>query len=176
VAISIELWELANAMPGLTASHSISLGEAAAVCLESQRHQTGVSLHLEQPVGVAATLHWRSPPQEAFGCHTGDRATEDGACGVAILLARSLTGQVVLFRSERKESCDYWLGPPDFPRQAGLKGMSRIEVSGIRQGDIAIFRRRHREKREQVSKLDHSSDRYVSIVEFGAPMAVLEKL
>jgi hypothetical protein len=163
-------------MPGLTASHGTSLGEAAAVCLESQQHETGVALRLEPPALASATLHWRTLSSAAYRCHTGDKATEDGACGVAILLARALTGQVVLFRSERKEGCDYWLGPPDFPRQAGLKGMSRIEVSGIRRGDAASFRSRHADKRKQVSTLVHPSDKYVSIVEFGTPIAVLEKL
>jgi len=176
VTIPLKLWELGNPTPGLTASHGASLGEAAAVCLESQQHQTGVSLRLELPALTPATLHWRPLPSAAFHCHTGDKATEDGACGVAILLVRALTAQVVLFRSERKEGCDYWLGPPDFPRQSGLKGMSRIEVSGIRRGDASNFKTRHVNKRKQVSTLDHPSDKYVSIVEFGTPMAVLEKL
>jgi hypothetical protein len=176
MTISLELWELGNPMPGMTASHGASLGEAAAVCLASQQHETGVSLRLEPSPLTSATLHWRTLPPDAVRCHTGDRATEDGACGVAILLVQALTGQVVLFRSERKEGCDYWLGPPDFPRETGLKGMSRIEVSGIRRGDASNFRTRHASKRKQVSILDHPSDKYVSIVEFSTPMALLEKL
>src|SRR5450631_1898036 len=95
VPILLELWELGRPMPGLTASHGSSLGEAAAVCLESQKHETGVSLRLDVPAQTAATLHWRTPPSAAFRCHTGDKATEDGACGVAILLMWALTGQVV---------------------------------------------------------------------------------
>ncbi len=162
-------------MPGLTAFHGGSLAEAAAVCLESQRHPIGVrlSLHLAEET---ATLHWRPVSSIAVRSHTGDRATEDGACGVAILLARAITGQVVLWRSERKEGCDYWLGRSDYPRHNGLKGMSRIEVSGIRRGDASSFMSRLSEKRKQIARLEHPSDKYVSIVEFGAPMATLEKL
>src|ERR1035438_5215748 len=99
----LALWKLAEPMPGLTASHGESLGEAAAVCLESQHHQTGVRLQIEPRGETAAEIHWNSLPPNAYRCHTGDRATEDGACGIAILLAWELTGQIVLFRSERKE-------------------------------------------------------------------------
>jgi hypothetical protein len=80
-----------------------------------------------------------------------------------------------LFRSERKEGCDYWLGPPDYPRENGLKGMSRIEVSGIR-GMSANFWSRCEMKRRQVSSVSHPSEKYISVVEFGTPRAVLEKL
>jgi hypothetical protein len=86
-----------------------------------------------------------------------------------------LTGQVVLFRAERKEGCDYWLGPPDYPRENGLKGTSRIEVSGIRAVS-ANFWSRCEMKRRQIGGLKHPSEKYVSVVEFGTPRAVLEKL
>jgi hypothetical protein len=99
--IALCLWRLQESMPGLTASHGASLGEAAGVCLESQQHNPGVMLRLEQPTLTEVEVHWRPLPSSAHRCHTGDRATEDGACGVAILLALELTGQVVLFRSER---------------------------------------------------------------------------
>lgn len=162
-------------MPGLTASHGGSLGEAAAVCLESQHHLPGVTLQLERRPETSAEVHWRSVPPSAHRCHTGDRATEDGACGVAILLALELTGQVVLFRSEKREGCDYWLGPADYPRQSGLKGTSRLEVSGIRAVSTNFWSR-YELKRVQVSRLSHPSEKFVSIVEFGTPRAVLEKL
>ncbi len=74
-------------MPGLTASHGASLSEAAAVCLESQNHRSGVMLQLEQRVETDAEVEWNPLPKSAYRCHTGDRATEDGACGIAILLA-----------------------------------------------------------------------------------------
>jgi hypothetical protein len=117
------------------------VGEAAAVCMESQHHQAGVIMQLERRADTSIEVHWRSLPPNAYRCHTGDRATEDGACGIAILLAWELTGQVVLFRSERKEGCDYWLGPANYPRHNGLKGMSRIEVSGIRGASANFWSR-----------------------------------
>jgi hypothetical protein len=173
--IVLSLWRLDEPMPGLTASHGASLGEAAAVCLESQHHQSGVVMQLERRTEMSAQVHWHSLTLSAHRCHTGDRATEDGACGVAILLALELTGQVVLFRSEKREGCDYWLGPPDYPRQNGLKGMSRLEVSGIR-GVGTNFWSRCEMKRRQVSRLNHPSEKFVSVVEFGSPRAVFEKL
>jgi len=71
-------------MPGLTSSHGRSLGEAVAVCLETENHQSGALLHLEAPTETSATVHWKPLTPPAFRCHTGDRATEDGACGIAI--------------------------------------------------------------------------------------------
>src|SRR5580698_8661812 len=173
--IALSLWRLEESMPGLTASHGASLGEAAAVCLESQHHQAGVMLQLERRAEMFAEVHWHSLPPSTHRCHTGDRATEDGACGVAILLALELTGQVVLFRSEKREGCDYWLGPVDYPRQNGLKGMSRLEVSGIR-GVSTNFWSRCEMKRRQVSSFNHPSEKFISVVEFGSPRAILEQL
>lgn len=163
-------------MPGITAAHGTSLGEAAAVCLETQQHETGVLLTLELPPDTSASVAWRELPASASACHTGNRATEDGACAIAILLIQKLTGHVVLFRSEMKERCDYWLGPPGHSREAGVKGMTRLEVSGIRRDNMATFRRRCVEKRAQVAKLRHPSAKYVSVIEFGRPVALLEKL
>jgi len=171
----LALWKLEEPMPGLTASHGASLGEAAAVCLESQRHRAGVIMQLEHRPTTPVEVHWHSLPSSAHRCHTGDRATEDGACGVAILLAWEFMGQVVLFRAERKEGCDYWLGPPNYPRQNGLKGMSRIEVSGIR-GVSSNFWGRCEMKRRQIRVLQHPSEKFISVVEFGTPRAILEKL
>jgi hypothetical protein len=173
--IVLDLRKLEEPMPGLTASHGASLGEAAAVCLESQHHRAGVILQLERRAEMSAEVQWHPLPESAYRCHTGDRATEDGACGVAILLAWELTRQVVLFRSERKEGCDYWLGPPDYSRENGLKGMSRIEVSGIR-GMSANFWSRCEMKKRQISSVSHPSEKHISVVEFGTPRAVLEQL
>ena len=53
--------------------------------------------------------------------------------------------------------------------------MSRIEVSGIR-GVSANFWSRYEVKRRQINALQHPSEKYISIVEFGTPRAVLEKL
>lgn len=95
-----------------------------------------------------------------------ERATENGACGIALLALRELTGLTVLLQSRRGSGFDFWLGPETgFLFQAGV----RLEVSGIRRGDEPVIRRRLRSKLRQTERSRHLAPAYVAVVEFSRP-------
>jgi hypothetical protein len=94
--------------------------------------------------------------------------TEQGAYGIALLLVRALTGLTVVERSRKGTGFDWWLGPDDRLFQA----KARLEVSGIREGDLRTIRSRVRVKVKQTERSDVSGfPAFVVVVEFGTPRA-----
>lgn len=91
-----------SGMPGLTTARGTDLVQAAAVCLEDRTHSPGVELRLEGMKAELFRLHWSPVDEQQKRCHNDlDEATELGACGIAILLAKELTGMVVVERSKK---------------------------------------------------------------------------
>ncbi|HSN87169.1 MAG TPA: hypothetical protein VL025_10455, partial [Thermoanaerobaculia bacterium] len=106
----------------------------------------------------------------------GDRgkATENGACGIAILAIQALTSREVLKQAMVGTGFDYWLvsGQSGFPFQ----GAARLEVSGIRKGDERALRARIQQKLRQTERSGQGSPLLVAVVEFGgARMRVLRR-
>ena len=102
-----------------------------------------------------------------------EEATEEGACGVAILRARALTGLSVVRRARRGTGFDYYLGTED-----ALDFQARLEVSGVRQGTEAQVEARLRQKRAQIERFDGEFGTlvaYAIVVEFGEPKAVVDR-
>ncbi len=124
------------------------LGAAAGVCLESQGHAQGVNLQVRGDRQGNHELHWPLvTPQAQRSWANEDEATEQGAAGVAVLLAREEIGYLVVERANRGAGFDYWLGskPTEVaPYEA------KMEVSGIRNGEPNVARRM-REKVEQMT-------------------------
>jgi hypothetical protein len=127
-----------------------------------------MALRIDGDVAVIATLHRESVDERARWSHNdAERATENGAYGIALLALRELTGLTVLLQSRRGSGFDFWLGPETgYLFQAGV----RLEVSGIRQGDSASIRRRLQSKLRQTDRSRHLAPAYVAIVEFSRPI------
>jgi hypothetical protein len=131
---NMSLAALAEGMPGLTAASGQTLAEAAAVCLEDRNHQTGVCLQRAGLMTEDLHVEWLPVDDQNRRCYADmQEATERGACGVAILVVKEVTGMVVVERSKKGTGFDYWLGSEDYD---GLpfQGTSRLEVSGILTG------------------------------------------
>lgn len=98
-----------------------------------------------------------------------DENTEEGACGLALLLLISLTNYTVVRRSRKGTGIDYFLGDAnDFLFQ----NTARLEVSGIGKGTEQEIKRRVKQKKEQSEQSDHLTiPVYVVIVEFSRPVA-----
>jgi hypothetical protein len=172
--VELVLGNLTRGAPGLTPEYGACLAQAATVALEERGHRSGVMMGVSEGatsrrlavVWDAATeqmrLAWADP----------DVTTEHGGYGIAILLVHALTNLTVLQRSWKRTGFDYWLGQVSDSQQL-FQGKTRLEVSGIRQGDDAAVRQRERQKITQVET--HSTDEtkrlpfIVVIVEFGAP-------
>lgn len=169
--------DLRQPIPDLTLSMGGCLTEAASVCLEEQGHDIEVTLAVSSsllPSGSENFAVVRLPvtPQMRASHAEPTRATENGACGIAIVLMQILTGLVALEQSRIGTGFDYHLGTEPLDFQA------RLEVSGIRTGARSQINTRRRIKQNQTRRSDESlGDRtaYSVIVEFSQPQAVVDQ-
>jgi hypothetical protein len=161
------LSSLAEGMPGLTPAYGAVLAEAASVCLEEQGHGLSTGLRVEGDFLAAFPLHRLTADEQMRRSHNdAEKATENGACGIAILAVRDLTGLGVLLQSRRGMGFDYWLSPQeDFLFQSAL----RLEVSGIRRGKEGSIRERVRRKMKQTERSGDLAPALIAVVEFSGP-------
>lgn len=149
------------------------LAESAAVCLEDREHQTGIQLFVVGMKTCTVQLEWLAVDEQQKRCYNDmQEATEWGACCVAILLVKELTGKVVVERSRKGPGFDYWIGEED--DDVLFRGKARLEVSGILFGTTAQIDTRVKQKKAQIKLTDHLAPGYVAVVEFGNPMAHVE--
>ena len=143
----------AGDIPAITSAMGAALAEAAGVCLESQSHAPGVHLTVRGYRQGGYALHW--PPVSAQALRSWDDprlATEMGAEGIAVLLAKAEIGYEVLRRAWQGTGFDYWLGAASAD---GVQGMVGMEVSGIRHSGDRVVRARVREKLQQVGQFEN---------------------
>lgn len=160
--------------PALGVAKGQALAEAASVCLEHQHHKSGKILKVTGVKTAEFRLDWPAVTRQMRMTHNDlQEATADGACAIAISLARELTGLNVIERSRKGTGFDYWLG-----KDTGtlFQSKSRLEVSGILKGDKTTIERRLRQKLTQTKRSDDLNlSALVCVVEFGTPQAQFVK-
>jgi hypothetical protein len=147
------------------------LADAAAVCLADQGHGSVVALRVSGEFQVSYLLHRLEVTDRMRASYDTDEATEFGACGIAILVMRDLTGFTVQ-RAFKGGGFDYWLGVADEARP--FQNLARLEVSGIRRGNRRQIAARMREKLQQVRPADGELPAYAVVVEFSTPAVRVE--
>jgi hypothetical protein len=170
----IDLRNLKNGTPGITPEFGSCLAQAAAVCLEEQGHSTGAIMKVDGEFKTSFAVLWESTTEQIRRCW-GDIevTTENGAYGFAILLVLRLTEHTIIQRSRKGTGFDFWLGDPDSPEPL-FQGKSRLEVSGIREGDHNTIRNRIRGKINQVGKFNSTLPAIIIVVEFSEPRSRIE--
>jgi hypothetical protein len=165
----LDLSELGVGLPAITPAFGRVLAEAGGVCLESQGHSQGDLLQVIGDYDSRYSLAWPSVTEQAERCwNDPEVATEHGAVGLAILLAKKEIGYTVIERSRKGTGFDYWMGDEtNIPFQS----KARLEVSGIRCGDGRDVSARVKQKLRQTSQSDGALPAYIVVVEFGAPLA-----
>ena len=177
-------------IPGLGRERGADLAKAGAVCLESQGHNPGVQLAVRGISESTYTMMWPEvTAQDRRTWADPSEATEDGAAGIAALLAIREIGYTIVLRSYKSTGIDYWLGNNDqsdvtaaertltsalqsLLEDDDLIVKGRMEVSGILNGDDRQIRARTRLKLSQTDQSDSSGlPAYVVVVEFGRPVA-----
>ena len=166
---TINLQELNDGIQELTLAVCGYLAEAASVCLEDQNHGLRTDMIIDGDYSSTANVT-RLPVTDLMKRSHNDehKATENGACGVAILLLKQLTGYTVIDQSRRGTGFDYWLGYKDADP---FENAARLEVSGIRNGSKSDLARRMNIKMNQIKKSNRNLPAYVVVVEFGAPIS-----
>lgn len=175
----IDLAALQNGIPALTSALGSALAEAAAICLEHQGHDSVCSLRVRHEKKQSPYSLHRPAVSEPMRRAYRDlqEATELGACGIAILVARAVTGLVAVERSVKGTGFDYWLGTINAPESnlEPLERKARLEVSGILHDVEEVVEVRVRQKLEQTQRSAGTYPAYVVVVEFSHPMAWVER-
>jgi hypothetical protein len=171
----LKLQDLGIGMPGLTPICGGLLAEAAAVCFEDRSHAAGVVIAVHCVGSAQFTIHWSAVTAQQRRTYKDLHwATEMGAYGVAILIVKAVTGKRVIERSKKGTGFDYWIGETD-DDELIFTNKSRLEVSGILDGNDNEIAGRMKVKQAQVKVTDHLGvAAYVAIVEFGQPKAHVE--
>jgi hypothetical protein len=177
-SLALNLADLVEGMPGLSPAKGQSLAEAAAVCLESNDHESGADLNITGDQPATGTLHWQEVTQQHRDTYADmQEATEDGAAGVAILTANLTLGLSVMQRSVKGTGFDYWMGTATQDGENDelpFQNLTRLEVSGILQGNADRIARRVASKMEQVEPTDEIAPALIVVVEFGSPAIHME--
>jgi len=172
---TLDLRDLARERPGLTSARGSGYAEAAAVCLEHNSHQPGVTMNVDGDGSASYAVTWDT-------CNAQTRRTwadlpeaaEHGSYGIATLLLEAMVGLTVVERSAKGPGFDYWLGTPD--DVSGLfQNRARLEVSGIIANPSAVGARTSRKKRQTDRSSDLRLPAYVVVVEYSQPLSRVVK-
>jgi len=170
--MKININDISQSLPGLTATSGKHLFEACVVCLNRQNHNgNGTKLSVYGDKQIDFILTWDNIFDEQLDRTWADQfyATEHGAVCLAILLALKLTDYTIIEKSARKNGFDYWLGQKDdilFQKKA------RLEISGIFSGTEKEINTRYKVKVKQTNQSDTLKlIAYIGIVEFSKPIA-----
>lgn len=176
--VILDLQQLREGIPGLTTALGDVHSESAAVCLENQGHSETVDLEVQNSDEQQYQLV-RQPVTDTMRRAYFDlqRATELGACGVAILLAREVTGLTAIQQSRKGGGFDYYLGPANQTEDTlPFQNSARLEVSGILSGTDKQFGARVKLKLHQSQPSDDTGLPAIAVVvEFGRPQAQVAK-
>jgi hypothetical protein len=163
--------DLARGTVGIPPAFGECLSQAASICLEDQKHESGVHLGVDGDFNHAFCLIWEDTTDQMRRCWADAQVTtEHGAYGIAALLMPNLTGLTFIERSIKGTGFDFWLGQESnllFQKKA------RLEVSGIRKGNESEIKARIKQKKEQTKRSDNTYrlPAYIIVVEFGEPQS-----
>ncbi|HKV12581.1 MAG TPA: hypothetical protein VJ725_30835 [Thermoanaerobaculia bacterium] len=174
---SLTLESLGDGMRGMDDVTGLNYARACAVCLEEAGHPaqcivtiTGSFARQFLLIRPDLTDQIRSAHADLF------RATEDGSCGLAILVVAKLTNLEVLRQSSRKNGFDYVL----VPRGSFLfQNRVRLEVTGTRtsktERELELL---VEEKRRRFDKFGDQGipPAIIVVVDFGRPLAHVVRL
>lgn len=174
---SLRLAALSAGMRGLTPTSGANHAEAAAVCLEERGHGITCLLLVTGNFNTRFLLTRAEVDDQARNSRgDAERATEDGACGLAFLLVSRLTNLEVLRQSRKGTGFDYALVPRD---SFLFRDCVRLEVTGIRQDDSGKeIKRRVQQRRERFEKFGDQGipAALIVVVEFGRPVVHIVRL
>jgi len=165
----IHLNTLLNETPGITRAVGETFAEAAAVCLEDQRHRSRTAMNVDGDFTGTFSIAWEGTTAQMRRCWADLQfATEFGAYAIAVLLVHELTELTIVERARKGTGFDFWLGDKD---DSGIlfQGKGRLEVSGILSGEETIVRSRVRQKLGQTNRSDGKLPALIIVVEFSKP-------
>ena len=171
----LDITEVKEGFPGISPVSASHLYESFEVVMHQSGHPEEVKIQMKGFSEDPISLHWSDcyDDQKERTYTDLQYTTEHGAVCLAVMLAKTLTQYTIIERSRKGTGVDYWLGASDdvlFQRKA------RLEVSGIFKGNEKDVARRFAEKVMQTASSDSTElPVFISVVEFGTPMANFNK-
>ncbi|HFC77060.1 MAG TPA: hypothetical protein ENJ27_02420 [Candidatus Moranbacteria bacterium] len=170
--MKVNLDTLKLGLMGLTKEFGNFLHQACSVCLDNQKHQSGVKMNLKtSKLEKSIQLIWNSEINSQILRNWNDlqEATEYAATGIAIKLAELESDSTCIERSSKGSGFDYWLGEEV---ETGLFQKKEVlEISGILQESPSnSLKSRISSKKKQITnalKLHHKA--HVCVIEFANP-------
>ena len=148
--------------------------------MESQGHNQRVHLNVIGCVNNTYALAWPRVTDQTLRTWADlQEATEYGATAIAVLLAKREVGYAVIERAVKGTGIDYWLGHetsgPPFQHKARLEVSGILSVKGSYNDVARAVASRVRQKLRQTRPSSGSLPAYVIVVEFGTPLAEVQK-
>lgn len=174
----LDLAALNAGILGLTPHYCGVKAESASVCLHSQGHGQAVPISVDNKGVTEERVVKRLDVTPVMTSTYQDEnlATGDGACGIALLLARDIYATKKVTTTRTGTGIDYWLDDGLDPVNI-LGASQRLEISGIRSGNSDAVSRRVIQKAKQTAQSRASGvHAVVVIVEFSQPMAVVHEV
>lgn len=161
-------------IPAISQSVGASIAEAGGVCFEHNDHENGKTLSVRGYSNSQHTVSWPLITSQSLAAWNDlEQAAEYGAVAVAVLVAKEEIGYEILRQSRKGTGFDYWIGSSS---EEGFLDKAGLEISGILKGDDRTVKARVREKLNQADRSDPSQlEMYVIVVEFGRPLAEVQK-
>ena len=149
--------------------------------MELLGHNQGVLLRVIGYANNTYALRWPLINAQSRRTWADEReATQFGATAIAVLLVKRETGYTVVERSAIGTGIDYWLGhekdEPLFQHKARLEVSGILNAGGNERHVESSVRSRVREKIQQVRPSISVLSTYVIVVEFGRPIAEVQKI
>ena len=186
--VTLDLERILDGYLGLNEERGRSHYQAAKVCLDYHRHESGIPCEIKDLDGVLGTVHvqWAGEVNQQIRDTWDDldQATEWGAEGVAVVVLLDLTKYTIRRRAKSKSRLgfDYWLSEENVETKSAnndseniLLGAARLEVSGILEAKSkSIITARVKEKIKQTTQSDdYGIPAYIVVVEFSEPVVYL---
>lgn len=165
--MEIQIGRLHEMHPRLPLSLILTLVERAALALQRNEHEPGVSVAWDcGGTTYEGAFSWPAADMSTIDQHDENQITEYGAEAVVLALAHRHFEWRVVRRLQREEHAD-WLLEYD---GEGRRELVAMEVSGVASGSI---RGRIAEKLVQVAMTTDVDHRWAGVVGFEEPTAAL---
>jgi len=157
---------------GLTSKFISNIADAAMVCLDNQKHKSGIILKINGSLNGDIILLWSDELTSQIKDTWNDleETTEYGATYAAIIIVYFFTPLKVIKRSVKGTGFDYWLSEKEdevYPFQE----KARLEISGIlKENKSGQIKSRVKEKIKQTEQSNNLKlPAYIVVVEFSTP-------
>ena len=162
-------------MPGITPDIGTFFQQAAVVRLESKDHQPSITLNVRGDYTGDYILSWTTVSDQTRRLLDGaDTTTENGAIGVAFVVAHRETGYAVhsVHGKAGGGGFDYWLAD-----EVTSQFKARLEATGIGEGNDARIEERRKEKLKQIERSNSwGFVGLIVVVEFGTPLVEIVEI